>query len=98
MTRLIRGPLCWSIVAGAAVGAAEKPHMSARSVPAHLRVSDRIGDLLDHPAFAGFSRLLLPWDDRRYDPEMQLRDIGSGFPSHPCGCCGRGVVAQSNDR
>jgi acetyl esterase/lipase len=82
MTRLIKGALCWSTVAGAVVGAAEKPHMSASSVPAHLRVSDRIVDLLDHPAFAGFGRLLLPWNDRRYDPEMQLRDIGSLLPYH----------------
>src|SRR6266545_5818285 len=60
----------------------QKPHMSASSVPAHLRVSDRIVDLLDHPAFAGFSRFLLPWDDRRYDPKMPLGDIGSLLPYH----------------
>ena len=30
---------------------------------AHLRVDDTLGDLLKHPAFAGFGRLLLPWDD-----------------------------------
>jgi len=27
-------------------------------------VESRIGDILRHPAFAGFARLLLPWDDR----------------------------------
>jgi len=26
----------------------------------HLRVDDTIGDVLKHPAFAGFGRLLLP--------------------------------------
>jgi acetyl esterase/lipase len=82
MTRLITGALCWSIVAGAAVGAAEQPHMSGTSVPAHLQVGDRIGDVLNHPAFAGFSRLLLPWDDRRYDPNMPLTEIGSLLPYH----------------
>src|SRR5690349_784318 len=48
----------------------------------HLSVDDTIGDLLKHPAFAGFSRLLLPWDDRRYDPGMSLRDIDSLLPYH----------------
>jgi predicted esterase len=49
---------------------------------AHLSVDDAIGDLLKHPAFTGFSRLLLPWDDRRYDETMSLRDIGSLLPYH----------------
>lgn len=49
---------------------------------AHLSVDDTIGDLLKHPAFAGFSRLLLPWDDRRYDETTSLSDIGSLLPYH----------------
>jgi acetyl esterase/lipase len=48
----------------------------------HLRVTDRIGDVLAHPAFAGFGRLLLPWDDRRYDTAMPLSNVGSLFPYH----------------
>lgn len=48
----------------------------------HLRVDDTIGDLLGHPAFAGFGRLLLPWDDRRYEPAMRLREIGALLPYH----------------
>jgi acetyl esterase/lipase len=48
----------------------------------HLRVDDSIGDLLGHPAFARFGRLLLPWDDRRYDTTMALRNIGSLLPYH----------------
>jgi hypothetical protein len=36
---------------------------------AQLRVDDTIEDLL---AFAGFGRLLLPWDGRRYDATMPL--------------------------
>jgi acetyl esterase/lipase len=35
-----------------------------------------------HPAFAGFGRLLLPWDDRRYDTTTRLSDIGSLLPYH----------------
>lgn len=49
---------------------------------AHLRADDRIKDLLDHPAFAGFARLTLPWDDRDYDGTMRLRDIGTLLPYH----------------
>jgi acetyl esterase/lipase len=49
---------------------------------AHLRLDHRVGDVLEHPAFAGFSRLLLPWDGRRYDPAMPLTSIGSLLPYH----------------
>src|SRR5687767_10346235 len=54
-----------------------------RQTPAvRLRVDDTVGDVLKHPAFAGFGRLLLPWDDRRYDTTMPLREIGSLLPYH----------------
>ena len=33
----------------------------------HLRADDRLGDLLRNPAFQGFGRRMLPWDDRPYD-------------------------------
>ena len=39
-------------------------------------------NVLKHPAFAGFARLLLPWDDRRYDGTMRLSEIGSLLPYH----------------
>jgi hypothetical protein len=48
----------------------------------HLRVDDTIGDVLKHPAFAGFARLLLPWDSRRDDPTLSLRNIGTLLPYH----------------
>jgi acetyl esterase/lipase len=48
----------------------------------HLRVDDTIGEVLKHPAFTGFSRLLLPWDDRRQETSMRLREIGSLLPYH----------------
>lgn len=51
-----------------------------RSQP--LSTASRISDLLNHPAFAGFSRLLLPWDDRSYDGEMRLNNISSLLPYH----------------
>lgn len=48
----------------------------------HLKTDDRLRDLLAHPAFAGFSKLLLPWDGRRYDEDMRLEDIGTLLPYH----------------
>jgi acetyl esterase/lipase len=47
-----------------------------------LTADDTIQELVNHPAFAGFGRLLLPWDDRAYDDGMRLRDIGSLLPYH----------------
>ena len=55
---------------------------ASRTPVAYLRVDDTVGDLLAHRAFAGFGRLLLPWDDRRYDTSMRLSDIGSLLPYH----------------
>src|SRR5688500_10208318 len=48
----------------------------------HLAPKDRIGDVLRHPAFQGYARLLLPWDDRSYDEGMRLSEIGSLLPYH----------------
>ena len=48
----------------------------------HLGVQNTIGDLLRHPAFSGFARLILPWDDRAYDEQMRLTRIGSLLPYH----------------
>jgi acetyl esterase/lipase len=49
---------------------------------AHLRVDSRLADVLHHPAFAEFSRLLLPWDGRTYDKDMRLSDVSSLLPYH----------------
>jgi acetyl esterase/lipase len=62
----------------------------------HLRADDRLGDVLKHPAFAGFARLLLPWDDRRYDPAMPLENIGALLPYHSD--VDAGVVVSSLNR
>ena len=48
----------------------------------HLGTQNTIGDLLRHPAFTGFARLILPWDDRAYDEQMRLTSIGSLLPYH----------------
>src|SRR4030095_14806507 len=47
-----------------------------------LSVGDRVRDVLEHPAFAGYGRLLLPWDDRPYDMDARLTSIGSLLPYH----------------
>lgn len=47
-----------------------------------LRTDSRISDLLKHPAFAGFARRLLPWDERAYDGEMRLSNISTLLPYH----------------
>ena len=66
---------------GGGVGAKDVEVVS-QTPAVHLRVDDTVGDVLKHPAFAGFGRLLLPWDDRRDDTTMRLRDIGSLLPYH----------------
>jgi acetyl esterase/lipase len=74
----------WCVaVASCGVGAGAENVKAATQTPAvHLRVDDTVGDVLEHPAFAGFGRLLLPWDDRRYETTMRLREIGSLLPYH----------------
>jgi acetyl esterase/lipase len=47
-----------------------------------LTADDTIQRVLNHPALAGFGRLLLPWDDRNYDAGRRLRDVGSLLPYH----------------
>jgi acetyl esterase/lipase len=48
----------------------------------HLGIQSTTRDILRHPSFAGFSRLILPWDDRAYDEDMPLTRIGSLLPYH----------------
>jgi acetyl esterase/lipase len=48
----------------------------------HLRADDTLGQLLKHPAFTGFSRLTLPWDDRKYDETMPISNIKTLLPYH----------------
>lgn len=47
-----------------------------------LTINSTIGDLLDHPAFSGFSEQILPWDGRTYDESMKLSDIAALMPYH----------------
>jgi pimeloyl-ACP methyl ester carboxylesterase len=55
-------------------GKRNDPSSTARVRP--LTINSSIDDLLEHPAFKGFGRLLLPWDDRPHDATLQLKNIG----------------------
>ena len=48
----------------------------------HLAADNRLRDLLQHPAFAGFGRLILPWDNRTHNESMPLSNLGSLLPYH----------------
>jgi acetyl esterase/lipase len=48
----------------------------------HLTINDRLSRVVSHPAFAGFGRLIVPWDSKVYDETMRLRDIGALLPYH----------------
>lgn len=48
----------------------------------HLTVQSTVGEILRHKSFAGFARLILPWDDRAYDENLPLTRIGSLLPYH----------------
>ena len=49
---------------------------------ADIAADDRIAGVLKHPAFVGFGRLMLPWDDREYDDTIRIRDIAALLPYH----------------
>jgi len=77
----ISGVVLCAAVAWFGAGA-ENVTVASQMRAVHLRVDDTVSDLLEHPAFDGFGRLLLPWDDSRYDTTMRLREIGSLLPYH----------------
>jgi hypothetical protein len=89
---LVTSPLLWLLLASSFVAGETRqrgvPKSTAREIMkvqatgAHLTADDTILDLLNHPAFAGFARLLLPWDDRDYDNSLRLRNVGSLLPYH----------------
>ena len=63
-----------------AVSDPKQPSMEAPR--RHLSVDSAIRDVIAHPAFAGFGRLIFPWDDRTPAPSMHLREVGSLLPYH----------------
>jgi acetyl esterase/lipase len=61
---------------------ASKEQATDRAKAAPLSANSSIRDLLNHPAFSGFGRRILPWDDRPYDENMPLANIRSLLPYH----------------
>lgn len=47
-----------------------------------LTPQSTVREILRHPAFTGFARLILPWDGRAYDEGQRLAEIGSLLPYH----------------
>ncbi|MCX7787818.1 MAG: alpha/beta hydrolase [Spirochaetes bacterium] len=43
---------------------------------------DLVKDVIEHPAFKGFGRLLFPWDDREYDPNLTMQQVRFLLPFH----------------
>jgi acetyl esterase/lipase len=48
----------------------------------HLKTSSTIRDVVNHPAFEGFSQFILPLDRGRYDINMPLENVASLLPYH----------------
>ena len=46
----------------------------------HLTTNDSIRDVVNHPAFKGFSKLVLPRDDDTYYYDPPLRNVRSLMP------------------
>lgn len=72
----------WSTKRAAVSAARTAPKGLGTAKQQHLRIDDRLGDLLHHPALTGFSRLMLPWDARAYDESMPLKNIAQLLPYH----------------
>ena len=64
------------MVAVAAAGAVPKVGF------ANLTVDSRIGDLVNHPAFAGFADRILPRSDLEVDRDARLSTMASLLPYH----------------
>jgi acetyl esterase/lipase len=48
----------------------------------HLKTSNTVRDVVNHPAFEGFGQFILPLDRRRYDNDMPLENVASLLPYH----------------
>lgn len=48
----------------------------------HLTSTNRVGDIVNHPAFKGFGEMLLPRDDNSGYYNTQLLNVGSIMPYH----------------
>jgi acetyl esterase/lipase len=80
--RALRGlPVCLALTSAPPCVSAEDRNVSGDR-GGHLGTRSTLGDVLGHPAFTEFARLILPWDDRAYDEDMRLDRIGTLLPYH----------------
>lgn len=60
----------------------ENPLYGVEMINSHINADMTIGQLLNHPAFMGFGRHLLPRESDATQPEIRLRDIQALLPYH----------------
>ncbi len=48
----------------------------------HITTNDTVRDIVNHPAFKGFSQLILPGDDDTYYYDTPLNNVRSLMPYH----------------
>lgn len=58
------------------------PTLTHDRVNGRFTVDDRLVDILGHPAFAGFARLIMPRVDLDIDPDARIASIASTLPYH----------------
>jgi acetyl esterase/lipase len=56
--------------------------LEAHGSYAHVTTSDSVLTVVNHPAFRGFGRYLLPWDNGRNYYNTPLKDVSSLLPYH----------------
>jgi acetyl esterase/lipase len=75
-------PLLFDPSAGTAETPVALSERTERTQRRPLSSTSTVGDVLRHPAFSGYARRVLPWDDGRYDEGMELRGIDGLLPYH----------------
>ena len=48
----------------------------------HVKINDTVNDVVEHPAFKGFGKFVLPLDRGSYDKSMKLNRVASLLPYH----------------
>lgn len=84
---LVLAPCCTEVRAEGSIQDRASRHTLEIGAPdnvlgQHLGPDDSIGSLLHHPAFSGYAEQILPWEDRNYDQDLKLREIGTLLPYH----------------
>jgi len=75
-------PLLFDPSAGRTEAPMPQPDRAESAERRHLSATSTVGDILRHPAFSGYARRVLPWDEHAYDESMYLSRISSLLPYH----------------